>query len=61
MKSPSIIIIGEYAVGKTTLLRTNKDSQFYENPRSTQGVDCYEIKRKREGFDNSIKVIIFPF
>ena len=59
MKSPSIIIIGKYAVGKTTLLRTYKDSQFYENSRSTLGVDCYEIKR--EGFDNSIKVIIFPF
>ena len=59
MKPPSIIIIGEYAVGKTTLLRTYKDSQFYENPLSTHGVDCYEIKR--EGSDNSIKVNIFPF
>ena len=57
MKSPSIIIIGEYAVGKTTLLRTYKDSQFYENPLPTQAVDCYVIKRE----DNSIKVIIFPF
>ena len=59
MKSPSIIIIGEYAVGKTTLLRTYKDSQFYENPLSTTAVDCYEIKR--EGSDNSIQVNIFPF
>ena len=61
MKSPSIIIIGEYAVGKTTLLRTYKDSQFYENPLPTLAVDRYELKRKREDFDNSIKVIIFPF
>lgn len=59
MKSPSFIIIGDYAVGKTTLLRTYKDSKFYENPLPTQGVDCYEIKR--EGSNNLIKVNIFPF
>ena len=59
MKSPSFIIIGDYAIGKTTLLRTYKDKQFYENALSTQGVDCYEIKR--EGSNNLIKVNIFPF
>ena len=59
MKSPKFIIIGDYAVGKTTLLRTIKDSKFYENPLPTHGVDCYEIKRG--GSDNLIKVNIFPF
>jgi GTPase SAR1 family protein len=55
----SIIIIGEYAVGKTTLLRTYKDSKFHENPLPTLGVEYYEIKR--EDSDNSYKVIIFSF
>ena len=59
MSFSKIIIIGEYAVGKTTLLRTYKDSKFFENPLPTQGVDSYHIKR--DGSDISARVILFPF
>ncbi len=51
-----IIIIGEFAVGKTSLIRNYIDKEFTENYKATIGTNLFLKKMNVKGIDVTVTI-----